>query len=394
MFDPAARSTSLRQRRAQIIASMTTLLAAAQGATPSREFTEAEHRQFNEGEAEVNVIDGHLGQLEVVARAAAGARPIDSGLPGSIALLRDGTAANVRAALEASGLIARAAASGFVGRAELRLALRTLVGGGNDGVSTAPTALQPINGEAGVYNRISALVPHIPVAGSAMIYNRIKLASDSPNLGAQEQDAQGDEKARVLIDSDPLSATVKTWAGHEKLSTQVLEDAPSVAAVVESILRGSVLDVIDAHCYAVMTSGGNFTASAPSGSNVYENMLRILAQLRQRGSTNVVIAGNPGDLLTQSIAKASTSGNYLGRPDALSEPGVRVVESASVASGKLLGFDAGGNGPLIGDRASVTASLGLSDDDFIRNLRTMLVEARAVCVVRDPTKVVYGNTAA
>ena len=386
MFSPRQRSTQLREQRAAAVAAMTTFIERAQA--EARAINAEESAEFDRREAEVNGIDAQLVRIEAIERAAAGARPIDSGLPG----LR--VARTMREAIEQSGLLEASRGANFCGRADLNIALRTVIGGGNDGVSSAPTELAPISGEAGVYNRISALIPHVPVSGASMIYNRLKASSDSPNPGAAEQAAQGDLKGNLLIDSDPLSATIKTWAGFEKLSVQVLSDAPAVAAVVEAILRGAVLDLIDAHCVSVLTTGGNYTANSPSGNNVYENAVRIVAQLRARGSTNIVVAANSSDVLTQSLAKASTAGTYLGKPEALTEPGVHFIESASVATGKLIGFDASGNGPIIGDRAAVSASLGLDSDDFTRNLRTMLVEARAVCAVRDPQKVIYGNASA
>ena len=384
MFQPQLRSKALREQRAAAVAAMSTIIERA--TSESRAINAEESAEFDRREAEVNGIDAQLRPIEAIERAAAGARPIDSGLPG----LR--TARTLREALMHSGLFDSARANNFCARAELALRLRTLTEGGVDGVAVAPTTLAPVGSFSGTYNRLLQVVPVIPVGGGTVQYSRIKRSDDSPNPGAAEQAAQGDLKSRLLLDADPDSAAIKTWSVHEKLSVQLLSDEPRAAAVVESILRNDLLDVVDAHVYSVMiTDAQTFT---PSGSNLWENAARAAAELLQAGATSVAVAVNAGDALAASFVKASTSGNYLGRPDALEKSGIRVVETGTVASGKVLAFDTTGRGPQYAEREGVTAILGLSDDDLLRNLRSLLLETRGLCITRDGGMLRYGNASA
>lgn len=387
MFSPRQRSIQLREQRAAAVAAMSTIIERA--TSESRAINAEESAEFDRREAEVNGIDAQLVRVEAVERAGRGAQPIDAGLPG----LR--VARTMREAIEQSGIVARAL-TGERGVAELpfsikALMLRTLVGAGNDGYAVAPTQLAGVVGYYPVLNRIVERLPSVPVSGPSAIYNRIRMTDDSPN-GAAIQSAEGDTKARTYVESVPMTTPVKTYPTSEKISTQLLADAPAVAALVEQLMRENVMDFVDSDCYDTLTFGGNFQTFTPtSGETALESAARIATALATKGSRSILIALNPEDLLEAGLAKADNSGVYLGMPVSLQRPGVSVIESASVASGSILGLDVSGRAAQYADRESIGAVIGLSDDDLVRNLRTLLVECRGATLVRDPNLIYFGD---
>lgn len=115
-------------------------------------------------------------------------------------------------------------------------------------------------------------------------------------------------------------------------------------------------------------------------------MARIAAQILNLGGAGVVVALNPTDWLTMSLAKADTSGAYLGLPPNLA---TRVAAVASVTAGHILAF-APSTGAAFADRQAVTVEAGYTGSGFTQNKATLLCEARGSAFVRDPGLVAYG----
>ena len=153
--------------------------------------------------------------------------------------------------------------------------------------------------------------------------------------------------------------------------------------------------MVSAAVYTAITgTAGNHTDYTPTADDsLFDACVRMAGKLAAVGAQNIAIAVNPTDFTAAALIKSAgtgiTQGTYVGPPSALS--GVRVIQSGDVTSNKIIGFDASGNGPVFYERETVSLQLGLSGEDLIYNLRTLLVEMRGVPVVRDPSKVLYGD---
>lgn len=239
--------------------------------------------------------------------------------------------------------------------------------------------------------RLIDLLPSRPVTGNSLTYTRISYATDSPpgNQAAIVPETQTKPSSSIL--TVPVTVTMKTFAHWVDASKQVLDDVTELQGILDGILRGGLLDVVDADIFSVLTTGGNFTAFTPTASEtIGDGVARIAAQIANQGGTNIVVALNPVNYLTMQLTKASTSGTYLGMPPNLAS---RVVAAPAVTAGKLLAF-APTTGASWADREGVSVQVGLKADDFIKNMVTALCESRGETLIRDPAHVAYGNATA
>jgi HK97 family phage major capsid protein len=197
-------------------------------------------------------------------------------------------------------------------------------------------------------------------------------------------------KPESNVQTEPVTLEIPTFAHWTEVSKQILDDVAELRAILDGILRGGLLDVVDADIYDVLTTGGNYTAFSPVGAVIGDNVARIAAQIANQGGSNIVVGLNPTDFLTMQLAKASTAGSYLGIPPNLAS---RVVSVAAVAQSKILAF-APFSGASWADREGVNVVAGLRNDQFTRNALSLLAECRGATLVRDPGHVAYGDVTA
>lgn len=222
--------------------------------------------------------------------------------------------------------------------------------------------------------------------GNSVSYVRVSYATPDGNAAAAVPELAA--KPESTVATVPVTVDLTTYAHWIEGSKQVLDDVTELQSILDGILRGGLLDVIDRAIYAAMTTSGNFTAFTPvTGETVGDAVARASAAIAAAGGQNIVVTVNPVDYSAMTLTKANTAGTYLGVPPNLAS---RVVAAPAVAVGKLLAF-AAGSGAQWAEREAVSVVAGLRNDQFTRNAVSLLAEARGATLIRDPAHIRYGD---
>src|SRR5882672_1085586 len=298
---------------------------------------------------------------------------------------------SLREALLRSGLVEAIQRSGNMsGRATLLIGAKTLLTGTvAPGVVPRHTDLGAAQAQFGSVPLLGTLAFPVPVDGGIVSYSRITIGSGA----AAKQAPEGSQKAHVVLAGEPVSAPIATYAAWEKVSTQSLADVAQLLVVVEAMLGGSVLDSISTDIYAVAIAAGNSMPFVPAAGDVaQDSIIKAAATIAATGASRVAVGVNPADFAAMAIAKAVGGGAYLGVSPLMAMPAI--IQSAAIPAGKLLASASDGSGLCFALRADLQVAIGLDADDFTKNLRTALAEARGLPFVRAPARVLAGDLTA
>jgi HK97 family phage major capsid protein len=242
----------------------------------------------------------------------------------------------------------------------------------------------PGGGVLGLQNAI----PTRPTGGTtAAEYSRYTGQQGAAGVQA----AEGDAKAAVRPDHSLITQVAITIAGYTKMSRQALTDSEELRRAVDSTLNRSVATALDvALVDGVVTPAftGFEALATASTSLVYDTLPDAVSEgvaaMQVAGFSPDSVALNPTDWLAITVAKGVAndhylSGSYLGVLP-LTMRGLRVVLSPSVDAGKALLMDTSHSELLIVDDFSV--EIGYVDQDFTKNLVTLLGEIRVIPVFR------------
>jgi len=203
---------------------------------------------------------------------------------------------------------------------------------------------------------------------------------------AQMQGGEGNLKHELAITSTPNKVEMNTFAGWVKVSTQALNDQININQAIDSVLRGAIQRGLDNHIMSVVT------ANATQGNSGVTPMLSALmaaAQIQSLGHAATVFV-NPMDYAAITLT-VGTNGEFIDVPQ--SYQGI-IKPASGVTSGKYLATTLDGSGLDLAIRESLNIDIGTSGDDFIKNLRVLLAEVRAVALIRDPSLVIVGDLVA
>ena len=226
--------------------------------------------------------------------------------------------------------------------------------------------------------------------------------------GAAET-AQGAVKPESEIEFEQYNVPLQTVAHWIKVSRQLMNDAPAIAAYIDSRLRYGLARRIDLQLVKGngstpnlkgLTQAGNFTAFTPtSGANLVDsiNKAKYLLWAATGAMPDAVIV-NPADWGAMETAReGSNTGQYLyGAPGTVAGGlpfGVRVVLNVNVTAGTFI-IGAFSEAATIFQRENATVEMGYVNDDFTRNLVTLRAEERLALAVDRPSMVYYGDITA
>jgi HK97 family phage major capsid protein len=205
------------------------------------------------------------------------------------------------------------------------------------------------------------------------------------------QAAEGDAKAAVRPDHSLITQLAITIAGYTKMSRQALNDSEELRRAVDTTLNRSVATALDVALVngVIAPAFTGFEALATASTSlVYDTLPDAVSEgvaaMQVAGFSPDSVALNPADWLAITVAKGVAndhylSGSYLGVLP-LTMRGLRVVLSPSVDAGKALLMDSAHSELLVVDDFSVL--IGFVDDDFVKNLVTLLGEIRVIPVFR------------
>ena len=216
---------------------------------------------------------------------------------------------------------------------------------------------------------------------------------------------EGQEMAESAITFNKYNIPIETIAHHLKVSKQLLADAPAVVSYIENRLRWGVEAKVDEQLMngngtspqlMGLLDSGNYTVYTPtSGDNLIQAINRAKYQLWAIGYVADTVYVNPADWGAQEIERESTTGGmYLyGAPGTVAgvNPfGLRVVITPRITAGTfLLGQVAVAAG--VWNRSGATIEMGYENDDFTKNLVTLLAEVRLGLGVEVPAAMLGGD---
>jgi HK97 family phage major capsid protein len=219
----------------------------------------------------------------------------------------------------------------------------------------------------------------------------------NPDPGAAGMTAEGALKTQTDFDLVEKSCEVKKISAFIKVSKEMLADIPFMQGEInaelmelvelkldEQILLGDGLGNnmtgIDANATAF--AAGSFAAAVPSANN--SDVLRVaIAQIAGNNFAANYILLNPEDAAAMELTK-DTNGQYT-YPVFIDEAGMRVkglpvIENTGVPVGTFYVGDFTKSNLRM--REDMNVSVGYVNDDFTKNLVTILVEARACQFVK------------
>lgn len=219
----------------------------------------------------------------------------------------------------------------------------------------------------------------------------------NPDPGVAGMVAEGAVKPQTDFDVVEASAKVEKIAVWMKVSKEALDDIKFLQAEINTELRELVELKLDEQIlsgdgvapnlegileYAPAFAAGAFAASIPF-ANAYDVIVAAIAQIGAANFNPSAVVVNPVDYYKLMLTK-DANGNYI-RPQFMSDgsyviAGLRVVANNGVAAGSFLVGDFSKSNLAI--REEVTMDFGYVNDDFTRNLVTILAEMRAVHYIK------------
>ncbi len=263
--------------------------------------------------------------------------------------------------------------------------------GGTVGLSS----LEP--GLTRVQRRRAFLRQLINVAGTISRYV-VWIEQANPDPGAAGMTAEGAAKTQTDFDLVERSSEVKKISAYIKVSKEMLADIAFMRGEINNELMelvqlkldeqillgdglGNNLAGIDAN--AVPFSAGSFAGTIPSANNT--DVLRVaIAQIAGSNFEANYIVLNPADAAALELTKDS-SGAYTypvnmvyGAPKTIY--GIPVIENNLVPAGEFYVGDFSKSNLRV--REDMNIQVGYVNDDFTKNLITILCEARAAHFVK------------
>lgn len=221
--------------------------------------------------------------------------------------------------------------------------------------------------------------------------------------------AQGAVKPESEIVFEQYNVPIQTVAHWIKVSRQLMNDAPAIAAYIDTRLRYGLERRVDLQLVKGngvspnlkgLTTSGNFTAFTPaSGANLADSINK--AKYEMWAATGVMpdtVLVNPTDWSKlELLREGAGSGAYLyGAPGTAAGGmpfGVRVVMNINVTAGTFVIANLA-EAATIFQRETAVVEMGYVNDDFTRNLLTLRSEERLALAVDRPSMVYFGDITA
>jgi HK97 family phage major capsid protein len=197
------------------------------------------------------------------------------------------------------------------------------------------------------------------------------------------------------------SLPVRTAATWVPVTNQMLADAPMMRGIIDQRLMVMLEQTLETQILTGNGTGENFTGILNSGISTIARGADSQADAIYKAAVVVAVTGqaqpdtivlNPLDWQTIRLARESaataTPGSYLMGPPSMVGAdtlwGFRVLISQAMTQGTALAASMALGGMFF-EREGATIRSGLINDQFVRNMQTLLVEARGQWITFRPT---------
>lgn len=211
---------------------------------------------------------------------------------------------------------------------------------------------------------------------------------------------EGDTKTQLSVRYEERSKKAKKIAVHGKVTMELMDDLPQLLSYIQTNLMKRVDIVTEDQLfngndtgdnlagllgYATEFDGGDMAGTLPASSATkWDVILGIASQVKKANGIASAIFVSNGQLDAMRATKAS-DGHYI-YPEGvtvdangnLSAWGIRLIGTNALPAGSddFVGGDL--SAVNVRFRQGMTISIGESGDDFVKNLKTILVEQRLV----------------
>ena len=219
--------------------------------------------------------------------------------------------------------------------------------------------------------------------------------------------AEGAKKPESSLKFDLVTTSVRVIAHYMKASRQILSDASQLASFIDGQLRYGLAYVEEQQLLNGDGTGQNLLGIIPQASAVtapatgpfatptaidFIRYALLQAELAEFPSTGIVL--NPTDWATIETAKDTTGRYIIGNPQGTIGASLwnrPVVTTQAIAAGKFLA-GAFRLGAQLFDRWESRVEVATeNEDDFVKNMVTMLAEERLALAVYRPEAFRYGS---
>lgn len=234
------------------------------------------------------------------------------------------------------------------------------------------------------------------ISGNALTYFKESATIEGSPANATDYTAEGGAK-RMMSFGDPTAVTVplRKIASYMKESDELIDDTPWLATAIND--RGMYQHMLEVENYLVATlssTSGIGTGNKLTPEGIFAAMMTVQ---NTSGYAPDAIVINPTDYQHLRLRKDGNNQYYGGgffynqySSDGIVEQpslwGLRTVVTSAVATGTCLvgAFHAGAS--VVRKSSGVTVDITNTDqDDFVKNLITILIEERLALAVRYPS---------
>lgn len=241
------------------------------------------------------------------------------------------------------------------------------------------------------------LVPRVQTSSDTIEYVR---EDTFTNAAAFVAEASGDArtgtaglKPESTLAYSLQTSPIRTLAHWLPVTNRMLADAPGIRGIINTRLLLGLTLALEAQIISGDGTGENLTGILNSGistfaasamSNIVDAVLRARTMIRTGAKMvpNAVVM-NPVDFeqvrLLRENAASATLGQYLMGPPSVTGPmtifGMNVVESENIVADRIL-VGAFNMGCTLWDREQSAIRVGTVNDQFVRNIQTILAEQR------------------
>lgn len=248
------------------------------------------------------------------------------------------------------------------------------------------------------------MVPRVGTDSDTVEYVREDTFTNNAAFTAEATATTGTSgtKPESALAYSAQTAAVRTLAHWIPVTNRMLSDAPAIRGIINSRLLLGLQLILEAQMLTGDGNGENFTGilntagvniQAAGTDSVLDRIYKGRTQVRVTGRARpTAVVLHPNDfqdirLARENVATA-TLGQYLMGPPSVTGAttvwGIPVVETdAETENTALVGDFA--MGATLFDREQAAIRVGTIDDQFVRNMQTILAELRAAFVVWRPT---------
>jgi HK97 family phage major capsid protein len=238
--------------------------------------------------------------------------------------------------------------------------------------------------------------------------NTLEYVRETGFTNAAATVAEGTKKPESSLNFDLVNTSAKVIAHYMKASRQVLSDASQLASIIDGRLRYGLAAIEEQQLLNGNGTGQNLLGLIPqatayaapiavAGETTIDRIRLALlqAELAEFPSSGIVL--NPADWAAIELKKDTLGRYIIGNPQgtiSASLWNLPVVTTQAMAVGKFLA-GAFSLGAQIFDRWESRVEIATeNEDDFVKNMVTILAEKRLAFAVYRPQAFVYGSTVA